>query len=347
MQFTLSELRHKVGGNISGDGEVMIVGINALEIAGEGEITFAESLRYLEQARKSAASAIVVGSDFPELSGKNLLRTEDPRLVFFQIMTLFERKLKYRPGIHPTAVIASQGVEIAADTAIREHVVVRNNVHIGRGTCIESGVHIGDGVKIGEHCWVGPNVVLMHNVRLGNRVIVHAGAVIGGDGFGYVWAAEQQQKIPQLGSVQIDDDVEIGCNVCVDRATLGVTRIRRGAKIDNLVQIAHNNDIGEHSILVSQVGLSGSVTLGKRVTLAGQVGVADHIKIGDGAIAAARTGVSKNIKPGEVSWGAPNRPIKRVMKELAALSRLPELLGRVHKLSQRLSELEKRLKDPD
>jgi UDP-3-O-[3-hydroxymyristoyl] glucosamine N-acyltransferase len=347
MQFTLSELQQKVGGEISGEGGVMISGVNALEMAGKGEITFAESARYLEQATKSQASALVVSPDFPQLADRNLLRTDHPRLCFIRIMQLFERQLPVYRGIHPTAVIASEDVEIGMDSAIGEHAVIRAHVRIGHGTRLESGVHVAEGVEIGEDCWIGPNVTLMHDVKLGHRVTIHAGAVIGGEGFGYVWAQGHQQKIPQLGTVRIDDDVEIGCNVCVDRATFGVTRIRRGAKIDNLVQIAHNNDIGEHSILVAQVGLSGSVTLGKRVTLAGQVGVADHVKIGDDATAAARTGVSKNIRPGEVSWGAPNRPIKRVMKELAALSKLPELLGQVRELSQRLTRLEKRCKDPE
>ncbi len=219
--------------------------------------------------------------------------------------------------------------------------VIRDNVVIGADTVIESGCHIGKDVVIGKNCRIGPNVSIMADVVIGNNVLIHAGSVIGGEGFGYFWAGDKQQKVPQLGSVQIDDDVEIGCNTCIDRATFGVTRIRQGVKIDNLVQIAHNNDIGEHSIIVSHVGLSGSVTLGKRVTLAGQVGVADHITIGDGATAAARTGVSKDIQPGQVVWGAPNRPIKQVMREFASITRLPRLIEQVRQISARLNKLEK------
>lgn len=341
MNLTLQQIQQRVGGIILGSGDTVISGVNSLELAQAGEIAFAESSRYLQQARQSGASAIVISEDFPVLENCSCLRVARPKETFVGIMRLFDQKQAAFSGIHASAVVSAHNVTLGEDVALAECVVVRDNVTIGEATRIDAGSYIGTGVSIGAHCQIGPNVGLMQGVTIGNNVIIHAGTVIGGDGFGYFWTGQHQQKVPQLGSVQIDDDVEIGCNTCIDRATFGVTRIRRGVKIDNLVQIAHNNDIGEHSIIVSHVGLSGSVTLGKRVTLAGQVGVADHIHIGDGATAAARTGVSKDIQPGQVVWGAPNRPIKQVMKEFACIAKLPRLFDQVRDIKMRLNRLEK------
>ncbi|MEN8133623.1 MAG: UDP-3-O-(3-hydroxymyristoyl)glucosamine N-acyltransferase [Pseudomonadota bacterium] len=347
MQFTLDELCQQLGGKISGVGDIKISGVASLDGARAGEISFADNIRQLEKAQNSQADALVVAPDFPHCPSKNLIRIDKPRHAFVRIMKLFEQKPQLQPGIHPSAAIAEHGVELGERIAIAEHCVIRNDVSIGNRTCIESGVHVGVGVKIGEDCWVGPNVTLMHGTQIGDRVTLHAGSVIGGDGFGYLWAGHGHEKIPQLGTVQIDDDVEIGCNVCIDRATFGKTHIRQGSKIDNQVQIAHNNDIGKHCIIVSQVGISGSVTLGKRVTLAGQVGVADHVRIGDGATVGAAAGVTKDIKPGEVVWGTPARPMKKTLKELASLAKLPDLKRQVKKLSERLKALEQRLDEKE
>ncbi len=258
-------------------------------------------------------------------------------------MMLFENRSPAFSGIHESAVISKNDVQLGKDVSVAETAVIRQKAVIGNNTSIESGVHIAEGVRIGQNCRIGPNVTILSNVTIGNNVIIHAGTVIGGEGFGYIWSGKHQQKVPQLGGVQIDDDVEIGCNTCIDRATFGMTHIRKGVKIDNLVQIAHNNDIGEHSVIISHVGLSGSVTVGKRVTLAGQVGVADHITIGDGAIAAARTGVSKDIQPGQVVWGAPNRPMRQVLREYASLAKLPRLFDRFRQLTARVNKIEKEL----
>lgn len=343
MNLNLFQIQQKVGGNLSGSGDISITGVNSLELAQKGDIVFAESVRYLKQASHCRASAIVVPKEFPALEKISCLQVDNPRKTFIDIMMLFENPSPAISGIHELAVISKNGVQIGRNVTVAETAVIRQNAIIGDGTLIETGVHIAEGVRIGRNCKIGPNVTILSNVTIGNNVIIHAGTVIGGDGFGYFWSGEHQQKVPQLGGVQIDDDVEIGCNTCIDRATFGMTRIRRGVKIDNLVQIAHNNDIGDHSIIISHVGLSGSVTVGKRVTLAGQVGVADHINIGDGAIAAARTGVSKNIQPGQVVWGAPNRPIKQVMREYASIAKLPRLFNLVRQLAARLNELEKEL----
>ncbi len=344
MAFTLYELQQQLGGKISGAKEIKISGVAALENAQPGEISFVETRSHFAQAQKSRASALVVDMNFPQVPNKSLLRIDDPRYGFVQIMKLFERKPRLQPGIHPSAIVAEHGVVIGQDVSVAECTVIREHVSIGQGSQIESGVHLGEGVKVGEHCWIGPNVVLMHGVQIGNRVTIHGGSVIGGDGFGYVWADERHHKIPQLGTVKIDDDVEIGCNVCIDRATFGVTRIRCRTKIDNQVQIGHNNDIGEDGIIVSQVGLSGSVTTGKRVTLAGQVGVADHVTIGDRATVGAASGVTKDIKPDKIVWGIPARPRHKVLRELASLSHIPGLLRQVRELSERLSWVEKKAK---
>ncbi|MGR9115032.1 MAG: UDP-3-O-(3-hydroxymyristoyl)glucosamine N-acyltransferase [Gammaproteobacteria bacterium] len=342
MQLTLSQIQQQTGGELHGSGQVEIQGVNSLDLARPGDLAFAESSKFLDQARQSKASALIVPKDFPVQEAMNCLRVDRPRQVFIGIMMLFDQGGPKITGVHPSAIVGGHSV-LAEGVAVGENAVIRDCVKIGEGTCIEAGAFIGEGVIIGEHCHIGPNVTIRHDVSIGDRVVIHAGSVVGGEGFGYFWDGKQQKKVPQLGGVQIDDDVEIGCNVCIDRATFGVTRIRQGAKIDNLVQIAHNNDIGAHSIIVSQVGLSGSVTLGERVTLAGQVGVADHITIGAGATAAARTGISKDIKPGEVSWGAPNRPIKQVMREMASIARLPKLMEQVKQLTQRLKALEARI----
>jgi UDP-3-O-[3-hydroxymyristoyl] glucosamine N-acyltransferase len=339
MKLNLRELCDRFGGTIAGDSDVLITGVASLETAGNGDISFAEKPRYHGQVITSPAAAIVVAQDFPDTPGKNLLRVAKPRHTFVRILRLFYTEPHYPDGIHASAVVAASA-NLGEAVAVCEHAVIRDGVHIGRGSVIESGVHIGRGAVIGEDCWIGPNASLLHGVRLGDRVKIHAGSVIGGDGFGYLWMDNQHVKVPSFGSVEIDDDVEIGCNVCIDRATFGTTRIRQGTKIDNLVQIAHNNDIGEDAIVVAQVGLSGTVRVGNRATLAGQVGVADHVKVGDGATVAAASGVSKDVKPGEVVWGYPARPMQKAWRELASLARLPQLMRRLREIESQLSRLE-------
>jgi len=343
MQMRLSDIQQKVGGELVGDANVVVQAVNSLDLAVAGEISFAENDKYLAAAESSAASILLVPKSFPDLAGKNILKVDKPKEIFIGIMMLFEDNSLRFSGIHASAVISEKQVTLADGVAIGAQVSIQENVSIGKGSAIDANTHIAHDVVIGENCRIGPNVSILSKVTIGDNVIIHAGTVIGGDGFGYYWDGEKQKKVPQLGGVIIEDHVEIGCNVCVDRATFGMTRIGKGTKIDNLVQIAHNNDIGEHCIIVSHVGLSGSVTLGKRVTLAGQVGIADHITMGDGSTAAARTGISKDVQPNQVVWGAPNRPIKQVMRELASIPKLPALLKQVKKLVQHVAELEQRL----
>ncbi|MBE0469506.1 MAG: UDP-3-O-(3-hydroxymyristoyl)glucosamine N-acyltransferase [Methyloprofundus sp.] len=347
MLMQLAAIQQQVGGELVGDKNAVVMAVNSLDLAVAGDISFAENDKYLEAAQQSNASILIVPKSFPELPGKNVLKVDKPKETFIGIMMLFDQSEPKFSGIHATAVIAQEQVTIAANVALGAHVCIQDNVTIGTGTSIDANTFIGHDVVIGENCRIGPNVSILSKVTLGNNVIIHSGTVIGGDGFGYFWDGQQQKKVPQLGGVLIEDNVEIGCNVCVDRATFGVTRIGKGTKIDNLVQIAHNNTIGEHCIIVSHVGLSGSVTLGKRVTLAGQVGIADHITMGDGSTAAARTGISKDVQPNQVVWGAPNRPIKQVMREMASIPKLPALLGQVKAILKRLAEVEQKLESLD
>ena len=343
MQMRLTDIQQHVGGELSGDANTVVNAVNSLDLAVAGEISFAENDKYLIAAQKSHASILIVPKSFPDLDDKNVLKVDKPKEIFIGIMMMFDDTSAYVTGIHSSAVIAEKDVILGTNVAIAAQVNIQENVTIGANTVIDSNTHIAHDVVIGEHCRIGPNVTILSKVTIGHNVIIHAGTVIGGEGFGYFWDGQQQKKVPQLGGVIIEDNVEIGCNTCIDRATFGMTRIRKGSKIDNLVQIAHNNDIGEHCIIVSHVGLSGSVTLGKRVTLAGQVGIADHITMGDGSTAAARTGISKDVQPNQVVWGAPNRPIKQVMREMASIPKLPALLGQVKSILKRLAEVEQKL----
>lgn len=343
MNLTLAQLQQQIGGQLKGSAETLISGVNSLVLAQAGDLSFAQSDKYLQEAQTSNASAILVPNGFPEIAGIATLQVEKPREAFIGIMMTFAKKTTIPPGISSNAEIADNNVDLGRDVTIAAYVVVRENVSIDDHSVIESGCFIGDNVQIGSDCKIAPNVTIHANVIIGDRVLIHSGTVIGGEGFGYFWNGECQQKIPQLGSVQIEDDVEIGSNNCIDRATFGMTFIRKGVKIDNLVQIAHNNDIGDHSIVISQAGLAGSVTLGKRVTLSGQVAVSDHIKIGDGAIVAGKTGVTKDIPAGQIDWGLPNRPMKQVMKEAAHLARLPKLNEQVRSMSKQIKSLEANL----
>ncbi len=342
MPHTLRTIQALVGGELIGNGEALISGVNTLEAAHPGDLAYAEHERYASRVRQTQASAVIVTQWFPDLPDKHLLRVPNPRAAFAQVMHLFEAKASVPQGLHPSAVIAPTAV-LEADVTIGEHAVLRDRAAIGRATIIDSGTHVGAGVVIGQDCVIGPNVVLKDGTRIGHRVRIHGGSVIGGDGFGYVWAQGRHAKIPQLGHVVIEDDVEIGCNVCVDRGTLGATIIRRGTKIDNLVQVAHNNVIGEDVIITGQVGLSGSVTVGNRVVFGGQAGVIDHVTIGDDARLGIGTLVIRDVKPGETIWGVPGRADAEAKREIASLLYLPRLLKQFRELLVRVQRTETRL----
>ncbi|PIE34226.1 UDP-3-O-(3-hydroxymyristoyl)glucosamine N-acyltransferase [candidate division KSB3 bacterium] len=341
MEKTLAELAEYVQGTIVGDGTISIAGVAGLDEAGQGEITFLANPKYRPKLEQTQASAAIVAPDV-ECSGLNLLKVSNPYLAFAQILTLFSQKFHPPAGIHHTCQLGEE-VSIGDLCAIGAYVSIGNHVRIGDRTVIYPGVVIGDRVTIGSDVVLYPNVSLLQEVSLGNRVIIHSGTVVGSDGFGFAPVGGQYYKIPQIGSVVIDDDVEIGANVAIDRATLGETHIHRGVKIDNLVQIAHNVVIDEHSVVVSQVGISGSTKVGKHVTLAGQVGLVGHIRIGDHVMIGAQSGVTKSVPEKSILSGSPAVDQRMWKKSQVSLLKLPDALKRIRAMERKIQELEEQL----
>ena len=335
MQKTARELAAFVGGELRG-ADCVITGIAGIREAEPGDVTLVATPQYIHLASQSRAGAIVASRDFRMATDRPLILVENPSRAFARIAALYAPPLiRFAPGKHPTAVIAATA-ELGADVSIQPHAVVEDGACIGPRTLIGAGCYIGHETRIGSDCTIYPRVVIRERCRIGDRVMIHSGTVIGADGFGYEPTPQGPKKIPQTGIVQIDDDVEIGANVTVDRARFGKTHIHRNVKIDNLVQIAHNVVIGENSIIVAMSGIAGSTVLGKNVTLAAQVGIAGHLEIGDGAIIGAKAGVNKNVPAGE-RWFCPcnaAQPHPQAQRIYAALLRLPLL-------RQRLEVLEK------
>lgn len=321
MRMSARQLAEALGGELLGEGEVEVRGVAPAGDAAEGAVTFAETPVLFEQALASLAPVILAGPEAPASRGKTIIRVRSPRAAFAKALTLFHPPETFAPGIHPTAVVAA-GAELGAGVHVGAHAVIKEGAKIGARSAIDAGAIVGTGAVIGEDCVLHPRVVLYPRVVLGNRVVVHAGTVIGSDGFGYVQDGGKHVKVPQVGTVVVGDDVEIGANATVDRATLGVTRIGKGTKIDNLVQIGHNDVLGEHCILAAQVGLAGSVTLGRYVMLGGQVGVADHKTVGERTMVGGQGGVIGDVPAGSVLWGTPAQPRGEWLRQIAALKRL-------------------------
>ena len=342
--LTVGELVETLGGKLlSGPAETSLSGLNSLADAGAGELSFFSNPKYLGALRQSRASAVLVPRGFeppaelpPALA---LVAVDSPSLAFAQLLERFAPPAAVDvPGVAPTAVLG-RGVRLGEGVSIQAYVVIEDGVEIGAGTFVGAGVFIGAGSTVGEGSRLYPHVTIRERTRLGRRVIVHSGTVIGSDGFGFETQAGRHVKIPQTGVVQIDDDVEIGANCTIDRARFGRTHIGEGTKIDNLVHIAHNVVVGPHCILVAQVGISGSTRLGKYVTMAGQVGTVGHIEIGDQAIVAAKAGVSKDVPAKAVVFGYPAQPLKDFKESQAHVRRLPKLVERVRKLEAELTAL--------
>ena len=335
-QYTVQELAALVGGQFASeaDGAKTIIGGAAVADAGEGDVTFFGNAKYLAQLKASRASAALVPLDFSEAISPVAIRVENPSLAFAQLLQKFAPEpIRFAPGVHPTAVLGA-GVVLGENVSIQPYVVIEDGARIGANSVVGAHTYIGHAASLGADCQLAPRVTVGARCVLGSRVIVHSGAVLGSDGFGFEFSDGRHVKIPQTGIVQIDDDVEIGANVTIDRARFGRTWIQEGTKIDNLVQIAHNVVVGKHCLIVSQAGVSGSTRLGNYVTLAGQVGVVGHIEIGDGTIVAAQSGVSKSIGPKQVVFGYPAMPLRESKEQLARIGRLPKLYERVKKLEQ-------------
>ena len=301
-----------------------ITGVAAVDSAGPGEITFVANPKYAAAAKTTKAAAVIVAEDFPAIPAA-MLRSKNPYLTFAQALAIFHPPVKYPPGVHPTAVIHASA-RIGEGAHVGPYAVISENVEIGRNAVLLAHVVIYRGVNIGDNFFAHAHVVVRENCRLGNNVLLQNGVVIGGDGFGFAKdSAGCWHKIPQPQPVVVGDDVEIQANSCIDRASVGETRIGRGTKIDNLVQVGHGSHIGEDSLLASQVGLAGSTEIGNKVILTGQVGVVGHCKVGDGTIITPQSGVAGDVEAGVIVSGSPAVDHRLWLKYSALLSKLPEM----------------------
>jgi len=342
---TLAELAGIVGGEVVGDSSVIITGLAGVSDAREGDITFLANQKYRSRLLESRASAVIIAEP---IEGVHLpfLITPDPYLAYAKIAQfLFQKPHKARGISHEASIPAS--ARIGRDASIFPLVYIGEDVTIGDRVTLYPGVYIGDSSAVGDDVILYPNVTVQHKSIIGNRVVLHPGVVIGGDGFGYARHGNKSTKIPQVGIVQIDDDVEIGANSSVDRAALGKTWIKRGVKIDNLVMIAHNVVIGEDTVIVAQSGIAGSTEVGNEVVLAAQSGLVGHIKVGDGATVTAQAGLTKDIAPKSIFSGTPAVPYRNWLKSSVIIDRLPELYKDFKSLEKKVAVLEKRLKETE
>jgi UDP-3-O-[3-hydroxymyristoyl] glucosamine N-acyltransferase len=332
MAYTAAHIAKELQGEVLGDSSITLTGFAPATSAKPGDLTFAENETFFLKAEQSLASAILIDGPFTSTK-KVLIKVSNARIAFAKVLPLFFPERKFGPGIHPSAIIDSSS-KIDPTAHIGPYCVIAENVKIGPNVVLESGIHVGPSTSIGGDTHIFPSVSIYALTQIGQRVRIHAGTVIGSDGFGYVFDAGAHRKIPQVGCVIIQDDVEIGANVCIDRGALGPTTIGKGTKIDNLVQIAHNVTIGEHCLIVGQAGIAGSTKLGSYTTLAGQVGIAGHLKIGNKVIVAAQSGVMHDIPDGGKWLGAPAQPDRDAKRQMIALQQLPELIRRVRELER-------------
>ena len=348
---TADELAMLVGGHVTGNAQVLIECIASIDSAGPGAVAFVEDQKFMETLQGCAASALIV----PEGSAKRaheladkvsaIIETSQPKLAFALIAEVLHPRKRREPFVHPSVVIG-ESADIDLTVFIGPHVAIGESCRIGAGTRIEAGVVIGDNVRVGRDCVIHPGVTLYDDVTIGDRVILHAGVVIGADGFGYVRDDMAYHKFPQRGTVVIEDDVELGAHTCVDRAALGQTRIGRGTKLDNLVHVGHNCDIGERVVIAAQTGISGSVTIEDDVVIGGQVGFGDHIRVMSGAVIGSKAGVlpGKIVRPG-VWWGIPIQPLDEYKRLNAHLARVPEMREEIKELKRQLGEIQNKFRD--
>lgn len=335
MSHTADELARQLGASIEGEASVEIEGVASPEKAGPKDLIYVDSARHLDRAEKSAARCLLA-HEGTRLSGKTVIQVTEPKLAFAKAAAWLLPKAAPLSLVHATALVAP-GVRLGPNISIGAYVVIEDDVEIGANTVIEPFCFLGRATRVGENCWLHPRVTLYPGAHLGKRVEIHSGATIGSDGFGYVFAEGRHWKFPQIGGVNIGDDVEIGAGATIDRGSLESTEIGSDVKIDNLVHVAHNVKIGEHTVIAAQTGISGSSTLGKNVIVGGQVGIADHCTLQDGAVAGAQAGIptAKIIRSGQTVWGTPARPLHRFKEQYAWFARLPELAERLRKIEQR------------
>ncbi|MBU0507266.1 UDP-3-O-(3-hydroxymyristoyl)glucosamine N-acyltransferase [bacterium] len=329
--MTAADAAAFLGGTLVGDGSIVLRGVAKIEEAGPADLSFIANVKYTKYLHTTTAGAVLIapGAYDRARCTRTLIEVPDPYFAFLKMLERFHpRQTWLHPGIDPSAVISPEAV-LAEGVTIGAFVFVGPCTRIGRGTVLHPHVVVAANVVIGENCEIHSHVSLREGVRLGNRVIIQNGAVIGGDGFGFAPCGEGYQKIPQMGTVVIQDDVEIGANTTLDRATLGETVIGKGTKLDNLIQIGHNVTIGSHTVIAAQTGVSGSVRIGDRCRIGGQVGLVGHLNIGDEVMIAAQSGIAHDVATGEAFAGSPARPLNLWKRVEASLSRLPELLRRV------------------
>lgn len=339
-KFSLKEIAARIGGELVGNGDIVISGAAEIDKAQPGQISFLANPRYRKYLDSTRASAVIIDGKTELRPSIPHIRVADAYYGFLQTFVMFHPpQHMLSPGVHPSAVI-DPSCKLGQNVAIGAHVFLGPRVQVGDNTRIFPNSVILNDSRVGKNCCIYPLVSIRENCVIGDRVIIHNGAVIGSDGFGFVPHEGVYEKIPQVGKVVIEDDVEIGANATIDRATMGATIVRKGTKLDNLVHLAHNVEVGEHTVMAAQTGISGSTRIGKRVMIGGQVGTVGHITIGDGAQIGAQSGVSKSIPPGEVFFGYPARPIMKAKRIEAALSQLPDLLKRVRELERQLKEIQ-------
>jgi len=344
MRKTLKEIALEIGGEVVGDESIVITGVSSIKEAAIGDITFLSNPKYAPLLETTCASAVITSRDIAApASKKAIIRTENPSLAFSKVISfILPETLKHPKGIHPSAIV-SKNAKLANDVALGAYTVVEEGAKIGQGSIIYPSCYIGQDVEIGAGTLIYPNVSIRERTVIGSRVIIHSGTVLGSDGFGFVTVEGKHRKIPQVGIVEISDDVEIGANVTIDRARFDKTFIGRGTKIDNLVHIAHNVIVGENCFIVAQVGISGSTVIGNNVILAGQAGLVGHINIGDNAIVTAQSGVSKSVPANTTVSGYPARPFMYQQRVNACIQNLPKLSGLLKELKLRIEELEKKI----
>ena len=336
----LNELAGKLGAALSSEGDIELSGVAGIHEAKEGQITFVSEEKYLKDLDQSPASAAIVPLNAPAMK-KPLLRVKNPRLAFARALGLFYVKPYAATGVSDKAVLG-QHVVIGPDPSIHPYAVVADDARIGSRVTLYPGVYIGQGSSVGDDCIIYPNVSIREGITIGSRVIIHSGTVIGSDGYSFVTDGGKHHKIPQVGGVLIADDVEIGANCTIDRATLGNTVIKQGSKLDNMVHIAHNVTIGEHCLLAGQVGIAGSATLGNYVVFGGQAGVADHTIVGDRVMAGGKAVIARDVEPGQVIAGFNAMPIRDWLKVQAVLPKLPEMKKLIHELERRIKALQEK-----
>lgn len=334
----LKDFAEIVGGVIQGNPDIEITGVAGIMDADEGDITFVSSAKYLRQARWSKASCIIVKEPITDIMTPQLC-THNPYFVFARAIEQFYPGVPFRAGISDKAFVSDRAL-LEKDVSVYPFAYLSENVCIGAGTVILPGVFIGENTKIGNNCVIHPNVVIREGITIGDRVIIHSGTVIGSDGYGYIFEQGEHYKIPQVGGVVIEDDVEIGSNVSVDRATLGNTLIGKGTKIDNLVQVAHNVKIGAKSLIIAQAALGGSSELGDYVIVGGQAALADHTVIDSETMIAGQSGLFGHVKKGVYS-GSPAIPHQDWLRSQALFAKLPELYKRIRELERKITRLEK------